>query len=162
MTRRVDTDMTCSRGKAGIVGYAAVACCFCRIISQRVQKRTGHYLLSAISPYRLQPHFLDASNFACHSDPRPSLAPGRPPVLAAPKTCASESSHQQKASLKRGATPGARALSATVKFSIDFVRRCAGYALLAETADAAALLIPVMDPTNWRFLCCGDREYWIY
>src|ERR1700729_528449 len=40
---------------------------------------------AAISPYRLQPHFLDASNFACHSDPRPSLAPGRPPVLAALK-----------------------------------------------------------------------------
>ena len=33
MTRRADTDMTCSRGKAGSVGYATWLVAFCRIYS---------------------------------------------------------------------------------------------------------------------------------
>lgn len=33
MTRRADTDMTCSRGKAGTVGYATWLVAFCRIYS---------------------------------------------------------------------------------------------------------------------------------
>jgi hypothetical protein len=72
MTRRADTDMTCSRGKAETVGYAAMACCFLQDLFLNAIIR------SAISPYR--------SSLTFNAWPGPEwqsrnlrLTPGRPP-----------------------------------------------------------------------------------
>ena len=61
MTRRADTDMTCSRGKAGTAGYGAMACCFLQDYSSTYAKTIIRS--AAISPYRLAASLFDASNF---------------------------------------------------------------------------------------------------
>ena len=98
MTRRADTDMTCSRGKAGTVGYATMACCFLQDLFLNAIIR------SAISPYRNSLTF-DAWPGSEWQSRNLRLTPGRPPNVVRP--LGRERSLQPSSSLR-------------------FVRRCAG------------------------------------
>lgn len=83
MTRGADTDMTCSRGKAGTVGYAAIACCFLQDLFLNVCKNGQAIIRSAISPYRSSLTF-DAWPGSEWQSRNLRLTPGRPPNVVQP------------------------------------------------------------------------------
>jgi hypothetical protein len=116
MTRRADTDMTCSRGEAGTVGYAAMACCFLQDLF------LSAIIRSAISPYRNSLTF-DAWPGSEWQSRNLRLTPGRPPNVVRPL---------------------GRERSLQPSSSLHFVRRCAGYALLHSCSQRLAALLMIL------------------
>ena len=89
MTRRVDTDITCSRGKAGTVGYAAMACCLLQDYSSTYAKTDRPLFAQRYLALPSTASLFGRLKFRLPlgSPAKPCSQPSaRPPVLAAPKT----------------------------------------------------------------------------